>query len=791
MGGRGRGSVTTRGDRTAAAGGGERDARALAPRTGEAREVRRVVGERASVVAARPPAAERRMFSPDGAPLAGAAVGVVGAAATAYMMRARSAPQTSEQIVFDRYAKLIVTEYDIPIVPDAFEGDVYRAVCKAAYESAIENLQENLANANVLGHPVIMDNMLLASHVPSKSGISQQDLKAFIDSAVGDTSGIPLLLPGSIERSLYTNAVITGWTVFEDTLKSFRMQLFNRLFVFDITDADEADKAAANRGKLMKQRKSASGRILDVMPRLDSETLRRIAREELDAPSVTNVFPNLQENITKVAVGMLSQAITMEMNIKGFALEFALEPYSEDTAAAFQNISFSEEDRMETQRSLEELFEVLVDEYMDTRAMAISSMFLPREIERSTYINLLRGLFGELGKEPVMKNLGFNVAMRVTRRRDGPSAPELSYDEDSVITEELADGYHPANSIDETMGMLMRMGDELVHGDLKGFTTDAKQLMSGNVRDDATPAKLAAKAERRRMQKATRAAIADFVDYMLKDPMYNVKAVPDNIERLLYINCFELIVDVMTTGLSDFELIMLGRKIRMYVKEAPHKDVKSIVRFRPDVRALDQYTKSFEDLPAVQEIMSNVYAFVLAFIAAVASDFELIIVGHKIKTALSTDADAMFMNAAGSAVTDSLNDSLVAAIDAFSMDLLQVSSTKNLNANASSGHADAQEIDFDKEVFALFEKYSSRPDQYFPFPYLNQQQFAKTIDALIAKLLPRLTKWDTREATVAKISQAADLNGDGVIQWAEWYYAAQALNKAVLTAAKAKSGSAN
>ena len=728
----------------------------------------------------------------DGATAAGAAAAAAIAAGAAIAVRARTAPPTLEQTVLDRYAELIVAEYDIPIVPDAFEGDVYRAVCKAAYEAAIENLRENLANANVLGHPVIMDNALSPSHSPTKSGISQRDLKAFIDSAVGSTSGIPLLLPGSLERDLYTNAVITGWTVFEDTLKTFKMQLFNRQFVFDITDADEADKEAANRGKLTKMRKSASGRMLDVMPRLDSGTLRRIAREELDAPSVTNVFPNLQENITKVAVGMLSQAITMEMNIKGFALEFALEPYSEDTAEAFKNISFSEEDRLETQRSLQELFEVLVDEYMDTRAMAISSMFLPREIERSTYINLLRGLFGELGKEPVMKNLGFNVAMRVTRRRDGPLAPELSYDEDSVITEELADGYHPAKSIDDTMGMLMRMGDELVHGDLKGFSTDAKLLMSGNVRDDATPEKVAAKAERRRMQKETRAAIAEFVDYMLKDPMYNVKAVPDNIERLLYINCFELIVDVMTTGLSDFELIMLGRKIKMYVKEAPHKNVKNIVRFRPDVRALEQYTKSFEDLPAVQEIMSNVYAFVLAFIATVASDFEMIIVGHKIKTALSTNADAMFMASPGAAMTDALNDSLVAAIDAFSMDLLQVSSTKNLNAKASSITAAPEEIDFDKEVFALFEKYSSKPDKYFPFPYLNQKQFAKTIDALIAKLLPRLTQWDTREATVAKISKAADLNGDGVIQWAEWYYAAQALNKAIVaTSEKAKSGTAN
>ena len=44
-------------------------------------------------------------------------------------------PSATERVL-DRYAELIVEEYDIPLVPDYFEGDVYREVCKATYAAA-------------------------------------------------------------------------------------------------------------------------------------------------------------------------------------------------------------------------------------------------------------------------------------------------------------------------------------------------------------------------------------------------------------------------------------------------------------------------------------------------------------------------------------------------------------------------------------------------------------------------------------------------------------------------------
>jgi len=418
---------------------------------------------------------------------------------------------------------------------------------------------------------------------------------------------------------------------------------------------------------------------------------------------------------------------------------------------------------------------VCVDEYMDTRAMAISSVFLPRRIERDTYINLLSGLFGDIGKEPVLNNLGFNISMRVLSPKSVANA-SASFDDDALTFDE-GDATSKKRSARD---LLQQMGNELRRGDFSNIASEARQILGVSIDGDDDPNRAA----RKKAQKQTREAISEFVDYLLRDPMYNVKAIPDNIERLLYINCFELIVDILSTVLSDFELDMLGRRIRMEVRQAPKRDVKDLSRFRPDVRALREFTKDFADIPSVQEIMGNVYAFVLAFIAQVASDFEVTIVGHRLNTGLSRSADATLMESAGPAVTDALNESLVSAIEAFAQDVFAIGSRTGLNAGGSAETRPAVAIDFDKEVFALFEDNASNPDEKFPFPYLNQQQFAKTIDIFIETLVPGAKSWDSHNATVQKIAKAADLNGDGVIQWAEWYYAAGAINRAIKVANK-------
>ena len=58
---------------------------------------------------------------------------------------------------------------------------------------------------------------------------------------------------------------------------------------------------------------------------------------------------------------------------------------------------------------------------------------------------------------------------------------------------------------------------------------------------------------------SSRAAIAEFVDWLLLNPMYNVRAVPDGVERAVYINCFELLTNLLAGALSTFEVDLMGR----------------------------------------------------------------------------------------------------------------------------------------------------------------------------------------------------------------------------------------
>lgn len=692
---------------------------------------------------------------------AAASVAVVGGAAA---MSAKKKKMSNADIVLMRYAKLITETYDIPLIPDFLEDQVYREVANTAYESALKNLEENLASAAILGHPIVLSNVVAAGHVPKKSGIKEKELQRFIAEVLGKNRGMPIL-SANLEQQLYTNAVLTGWTVMEDTLSSFKVRLFDKEFGFAIEDEEE-DKILDRRTKHV----SGDGGHLDVVPNLSTKTLLKIAHDELELPPATRVFPKLEENAAKLAVGMLSEVCTMEAKIKGFAVEFALEPYDEESKEAFANISFSEKDSLETKAAVAELIEVCVDDFMKSRPVAISSIFLPAKLERQTYVNVLKGLFGEIGGGPILDNLGFTVAMRINRPTT-TSTTATSTTATSTVPE--VDSKTPEKR-KTARELFEKMTDDLRRGDFGSIGSSGRELLGVRVSGDEDPDAAAKKAQKKRSYKE----VGEFVDYLLEDPMYNVKAIPDNIERALYINCFELLLDVLSTLLSDLELDTLGRRIRMQVRAAPERGPRQFARFRPDSRALDEYTKEFAEIPAVREIMCNVYAFVLAFIAQVASDFEMIVVGHRFRTGLSRKTDALLL--ARAAAADTLDDPLVQAIEAFASDVFAISSRAQTNQGGSAEKRSSREVDFDKEVYELFEKNASNPDDNFPFPYLNREQFTVATDAFITSIFPEAINVSSQSASVKSIAKAADLNGDGVIQWAEWYYAARAINRALV-----------
>ena len=176
--------------------------------------------------------------------------------------------------------------------------------------------------------------------------------------------------------------------------------------------------------------------------------------------------------------------------------------------------------------------------------------------------------------------------------------------------------------------------------------------------------------------------------------------------------------------------------------------------------------------------MCNVYAFVLAFMAQTAADFEIIVVGHRLRTAMSTNADASILPTAAKA--DALNDLLVKAIETLASEIITVSAASDVNVGGNAEKRASVEVDFDKEIYRLFENNSTKPDDKFPFLYLNAEQFKNTTDQLITEIVPGMSKYSSKLTAVREISRAADLNDDGVIQWAEWYYAAKAIEKVLV-----------
>ena len=63
--------------------------------------------------------------------------------------------------------------------------------------------------------------------------------------------------------------------------------------------------------------------------------------------------------------------------------------------------------------------------------------------------------------------------------------------------------------------------------------------------------------------KESREEIETFVDWLMADPVYNIKAVPDSVERQVYINVFDLLSSLVSVAFSTFEVQLLGREIKM------------------------------------------------------------------------------------------------------------------------------------------------------------------------------------------------------------------------------------
>ena len=130
-----------------------------------------------------------------------------------------------------------------------------------------------------------------------------------------------------------------------------------------------------------------------------------------------------------------------------------------------------------------------------------------------------------------------------------------------------------------------------------------------------------------------------FIDWLLADAAYNIRAIPDDVERALYANCFELFLDGFLETTQKVEFSILGRtvKIRTRVAKDAPRDYTKLRRFRPDWQALDAITEEIKIEPeALKRITSNVHAFVLAFLSQILEDASTVICGHEIRLVLTT-----------------------------------------------------------------------------------------------------------------------------------------------------------
>jgi hypothetical protein len=89
------------------------------------------------------------------------------------------------------------------------------------------------------------------------------------------------------------------------------------------------------------------------------------------------------------------------------------------------------------------------------------------------------------------------------------------------------------------------------------------------------------------------------------------------------------------------------------------------------------------------------------------------------------------------------------------------------------GSTTLERATFEDTVYSTFVKNHAPPDAKFPFAYLTPNSFDEAVTELASEIRPG--EKVPRSATAA-VAAAADANGDGVIQWQEYYFCAKELN---------------
>ena len=550
------------------------------------------------------------------------------------------------------YAKLIHDLYDVPIVPEFIETRVYAQALEQGLEGAFETLDDIVlsGDARVLGHPLVVQRRFVGEDSErlktygALEGSKEDELEKFVAELVENTnnnngenssatSKLLQKMEKKMSKKILSIAARTGTLFLESGVQSFSARIFDAEFYFDVREQvkEEGDDTS------LRERREAlrRSRAIQIAKTASGERLGKVI-EELQIPPIGILFPELERDVGRLVIAMACEAIDSEVSLPNvdYAVKFNLrvkdqKEYDEDERKRNKQktISSSSSD------DADELAQALADDFM-TRRKAVAPMFITPELERKTYVDIIKGILGEIGLNApsvIAEFLGMDVTIQVIRKKnDDKKLRKEEYTNDVVgITSMNSDSTNDAFTfLRERFNMtpIVARGKEI--GETR--TTSLSSSSSSSTTTTTTTSNRNA---------INRASVEAFIDWLLADAAYNVQAIPDDVERALYANCFELFLDAFleTTQKVEFSILSRTVKIRTRVAKDAPRDYTKIRRFRPDWQALDSITEEIKIEPeALKKITSNVHAFALAFLSQILEDASAVICGHEIRLALTT-----------------------------------------------------------------------------------------------------------------------------------------------------------
>ena len=131
---------------------------------------------------------------------------------------------------------------------------------------------------------------------------------------------------------------------------------------------------------------------------------------------------------------------------------------------------------------------------------------------------------------------------------------------------------------------------------------------------------------------------------------------------------------LLAGGLSTFELELMGATSPCARRGARGRDANlaEMRPFTPNPEVLRRFASDTTDIGAVQEVMCNVYAFVLAFAAYELSGVEATLVGRKLRLELDQPTDAAAELALDAAIDSEFNNNLRRALTVLVKEMVEM-----------------------------------------------------------------------------------------------------------------------